>query len=116
MERDDWSLILPAYSRCVRITRDQKTIFAIDPAAFKDPEERELYNALQTLEKSPRGEGSVDDLLNAFVPVIPLINNFFEKVLVMDEDPAIRSNRLGLLQNISALAEGVADFSKLEGF
>ncbi len=116
VERDDWSLILPAYSRCVRITRDQKTTFTIDPAAFKEPEERELYGVLQAVEKSQRREGSVDDLLNAFVPVIPVINSFFEKVLVMDEDPAIRSNRLGLLQHISALAEGVADFSKLEGF
>jgi glycyl-tRNA synthetase beta subunit len=37
-------------------------------------------------------------------------------VLVMAEDPAVRANRLGLLQRIAALGKGVADFSKLEGF
>jgi glycyl-tRNA synthetase beta subunit len=34
----------------------------------------------------------------------------------MDEDQAVRSNRLALLQRIVLLAEGVVDFSKLEGF
>jgi glycyl-tRNA synthetase len=34
----------------------------------------------------------------------------------MAEEPAVRQNRLGLLQRIAALADGVADLSKLEGF
>ena len=34
----------------------------------------------------------------------------------MAEDEKVRNNRLGLLQRIAALAEGVADFSRLEGF
>ena len=31
-------------------------------------------------------------------------------VMVMDDDLALRHNRLALLQNIAALADGVADF------
>ena len=116
VEREDWNLILPAYSRCVRITRDQKTLYTIDPGVFNEPAERDLYAAMVQLEKTPRRSGSVDDLLNAFTPIIPVINEFFDKVLVMDEDLAVRLNRLGILQHISALADGVADFSKLEGF
>jgi glycyl-tRNA synthetase beta subunit len=34
----------------------------------------------------------------------------------MAEDERLRLNRLGLLQRIAALAEGVADLSRLEGF
>ena len=48
--------------------------------------------------------------------MIPAISKFFDDVLVMAEDKALRENRLGLLQRIAALAKGVADFSKLEGF
>jgi glycyl-tRNA synthetase beta subunit len=48
--------------------------------------------------------------------MIPAISKFFDEVLVMAEDPAVRANRLGLLQRIAAMAKGVADFSKLEGF
>jgi glycyl-tRNA synthetase beta subunit len=54
--------------------------------------------------------------LNAFLPMIPAVNRFFDDVLVMTEEASTRENRLGLLQRISALAEGVADMSKLEGF
>ena len=63
-----------------------------------------------------RAPGSVDDFLNAFVPMIPAVNEFFDKVLVMAEDKALQENRLGLLQRIAALADGIADLSKLEGF
>jgi glycyl-tRNA synthetase beta subunit len=58
----------------------------------------------------------VDGFLNAFLPMIPAVNRFFDDVLVMTEEASTRENRLGLLQRISALAEGVADMSKLEGF
>jgi len=48
--------------------------------------------------------------------VIPKINTFFDDVLVMVEDQNVRNNRLGMLQRIAALADGVADMSRLEGF
>jgi len=37
-------------------------------------------------------------------------------VLVMDEDKAKRANRLALVRRVVELADGIADFSKLEGF
>ena len=58
----------------------------------------------------------MDSLFQAFLPAVPAINRFFEAVLVMAEDPAVRANRLGLLQRVAALAEGTVDLSKLEGF
>jgi glycyl-tRNA synthetase len=114
--RPNWHTILPAYARCVRITRDQKEIYPVDPADFTDPEEQDLYQALQAAESRPRSPGSVNDFLAAFEPMIPAINRFFDNVLVMAEDKRLRNNRLGLLQRIAGLAEGVADMSKLEGF
>ena len=58
VERADWSEILPAYSRCVRITRDQKELFTVNPDAFVEPAERELYEVLKTAEAQPRSEGA----------------------------------------------------------
>jgi glycyl-tRNA synthetase beta subunit len=75
-----------------------------------------LYQALLKATETPRQTGSVNDMLNAFLPMIPAVNEFFDTVLVMAEDAAIRGNRLGLLQRIAALTSGVADFSRLEGF
>jgi glycyl-tRNA synthetase len=116
VSRPDWHTILPAYARCVRITRDLPQTYVIDPTAFAEPQEIGLYRALQVAEAAPHLPGSPDDLWNAFLPMIPIINQFFDTVLVMVEDPALRFNRLALLQRIAALASGVADFSRLEGF
>ena len=116
VERKDWNTLLPGYARCVRITRDQKARFAIQVGAFTEDAEKKLFAALEQAEKRVRTPGSVDDFLNAFIPMIPAINEFFDKVLVMAEDKTMQENRLGLLQRISALANGIADLSKLEGF
>jgi glycyl-tRNA synthetase len=114
--RDDWNTILPAYSRCVRITRSAAIAASLNPELFTHDSERRLYAALQAAESIERTPGSVDDFLNAFLPMIPPIDQFFEDVLVMDQDKKVRQNRLALLQRISNLANGVADLSKLEGF
>jgi glycyl-tRNA synthetase len=116
VERPDWSLVLPAFARCVRITRDQKQVFPVGEQRFVEAEEKALFRALQQAEKQPRAAGSLDDFLHAFLPMIPAVNAFFEKVLVMADDPALRENRLGLLQRIAALSGGAADLGRLEGF
>jgi glycyl-tRNA synthetase len=115
-KRPDWVTILPTYARCVRITRDLKERYAVQPELLDHADEQELYQSLLAAEGTPRRPGSVDDFFTAFLPMMPAIIRFFDTVLVMAEDPAIRANRLGMLQRIAALAKGVADFSLLEGF
>jgi glycyl-tRNA synthetase len=104
--RSDWHEILPAYARCVRIIRDLEEIYSVNTGDFELSAEQALYQALLTAEGLERKGGSVNDFLDAFTPLIPLINNFFDQVLVMTEAEAQRQNRLALLQRISALAEG----------
>ena len=116
VERKDWSTILPAFARCVRITRSLKEQFKVKEKVFAEPEEKNLFAALQKAETAPRLEGSVDDFLQAFIPMIPAVNAFFDKVLVMAEDETIRQNRLALVGEIANLSSGIADLSKLEGF
>ena len=114
--RPDWPATLAAYARCVRITRDQPQRYTVLPASFVDPAESDLQAAIQAAEAELGQAGSLEDFFRAFQPLIAAINRFFEAVLVMAEDPAVRANRLGLLQQVAALAAGLADFSKLEGF
>jgi glycyl-tRNA synthetase len=114
--RPDWNAILPAYARCVRITRDLTERQPLEADLLVEEAEKTLFAALLAAEKTPRKAGSVDDFLNAFQPMIPPIDRFFDLVLVMAEDHILRRNRLGLLQRIAALADGVADLSRLEGF
>ena len=114
--RPDWNEILPAFSRCVRITRDLEKVNPVDPKLFQEPQEKALYKAWQDASQGIGDSRSIDVVLNNFVTMIPAINDFFDTVLVMAEDPQVRENRLGLLQAIAGMAAGKADFSRLEGF
>ena len=44
----------------------------------------------------------------------PHVDRFFDKVLVMAEDPMVRQNRLRLLGKLDALFTSVADLSQIE--
>ncbi len=118
--RPDWSTILPAYARCVRIVRaapaEARMPRTVSEARFVEGAERSLFAALQKAEAERRAPGSIDDFLKAFLPMIPAVNAFFDKVLVMAEEKELQENRLALVGRVAALADGVADLSKLEGF
>jgi glycyl-tRNA synthetase len=115
--REDWSSILDGYARCVRIVRsaglDDKPL-TIDDGKFVEKEERDLHAAIQS--SAVNRPSSVDEFLEIVTKLIPSITAFFDKVLVMAEDAKVKENRLGLLQKIASLANGIADLSKLEGF
>lgn len=114
--RPDWMEILPAYSRCVRITRDLTDIYPVTPNAFVEPIEGEMYEAVLQVENQGGDTSSVDVVVGLFLPLVPIINRHFDLVLVMTDDQAVRENRLGLLQRIAGLIKTIADFSYLEGF
>ena len=116
VNRSDWGRVLPTYSRCVRITRDLTEIYPIEANLLREDSERELYAGLMSVMNVNRREGSIADFFHIFMPLVPVINQFFDEVLVMAEDQNLRKNRLGMLQQIAFLARGVADFSQLEGF
>jgi glycyl-tRNA synthetase len=117
VEREDWETILPGYARCVRIIRsaqvDAKKL-KMDSKKFVEAEERSLYQAIQ--ENVKARPSTVDEFLNIVVKLIPSINAFFDKVLVMVEDEKIKQNRLALVGQVANLSHGIADLSKLEGF
>ena len=117
--RDDWARILDNYARCVRITRQFEERFPLRPARFVQPAEEELYAAYQEARKQVTPQSTVDEFLTAFLPLVDIIDWYFAResgVLVMAEERALRENRLAQLQHIAALADGIVDLSRLEGF
>jgi glycyl-tRNA synthetase len=117
VKRPDWTPILDGYARCVRIIRSVKTedrgSKTVEEAKFIEEAERGLYTAFKTVDGQP---STVDELLFSVEKLIPAINTFFDKVLVMADDPAVKQNRLALVGQIASLSVGLADLSKLEGF
>ncbi len=115
VERKDWDELLPAYSRCVRIIRSAKvdsSDFVVNKSKLVEDAEKELHAAVSKV-SAPT---SIDDFLKTVENLVPAINTFFDNVLVMDEDEAVKQNRLALVGKIASLADGLADLSHLEGF
>jgi len=79
VNRKDWSTILPAFARCVRITRDQKQTFKVDPKNFAEKSEESLFKALERAESASRHAGSVDDFLNAFCSHDPICHRILRQ-------------------------------------
>lgn len=114
--RADWLDLLNAYGRCIRIVRDQPVEFEFAPGADPHPATAALWEAYRQARAQVTPESDVDRLLTALWPAIPVINRFFDEVLVMDPDKALREGRLGLLQALWRLSNGVVDLTRLEGF
>jgi glycyl-tRNA synthetase len=115
--RPDWDDILNAYARCVRIVRGLDERYTVRPDLYSEPAEKALYTAYQQARASLTSNSSmaaVIDVLNDIL--VQPINTFFDKVLVMADDEAVKQNRLALLQDIRDLPGGYADFSELQGF
>jgi glycyl-tRNA synthetase beta chain len=88
----------------------------VDPARLEDGAENDLYAAFQKLEpqvESDYGIGDFTGALKALATAKPVIDRYFDDVLVMADDPAIRANRLALLRHVAQTMNRVADISKL---
>jgi glycyl-tRNA synthetase len=116
VEREDWADILNSYSRCVRIVRGFEETFPLNPALFAEPATVGLYEVYLRASQRIKPQSSIDELMEELRSMIPAITRFFDDVLVMADERALRDNRLALLQCIAALAAGVVDLTKVEGF
>ncbi len=87
-----------------------------DPARFTCAEERSLYDTVQPLTADVEAyarRGEYERALRRLAGLRDTVDAFFEQVMVMADDPAVRENRLALLAQLAALFGSVADISQL---
>jgi glycyl-tRNA synthetase beta chain len=88
----------------------------VDPKLLQEDAEKALYETYLVI-KDPVEKSIADkkypDALANIVEIKSAVDLFFDKVMVMVEDEAIKKNRLHLLYNISQLFSQLADFSKI---
>ncbi len=104
-EEEEFKKVVEAYRRVVRILPSNWEEDMVDESLFREEEEKALWNAFKSLEDVQ------DPMALAFLK--KPIDDFFDKVLVMDKDESIRRNRLALLYRIKKLFNRFADFSKV---
>jgi glycyl-tRNA synthetase beta chain len=123
VESEDGVNLLAGYKRAANIlTAEEKkgTRIAekVSPDLFATDDERSLFETLQDVENLAALAISDEDFEGAMTRLATLrapIDNFFDHVLVNDEDDRIRANRLALLERIRAATATVCDFSKISG-
>ena len=89
----------------------------VDRALFTDPVEDRL--ASQVLAVAPEVEamlarGDYTEAMSALAGLRTGVDDFFDRVQVMTDDPAVRGNRLALLARIGDLFLETADISRLQ--
>jgi glycyl-tRNA synthetase beta chain len=87
-----------------------------DPARMAEPAEQELWQSyLGTQPKVEQARERRDYLsaLRLLASMRGAVDQFFDKVLVMAEDPAVKGNRLALLSKLAEMLRSVADISQM---
>jgi glycyl-tRNA synthetase beta chain len=88
----------------------------VNPDLLMEKEERDLFSTLSIVGNNALPMIAQGDFARAqgiIFKVQPVLNTFFDKVLVMAEDKNTRQNRLGLLQSIARILLGIADYSQV---
>src|SRR5581483_11392056 len=89
-----------------------------NPALYSLAEEKALADAIDLAKVEAAVAVLSEDFtsaMGAIAKLRPVVDAFFDKVKVNDDDPKVRENRLKLLNEIRAATRAVADFSKIEG-
>ncbi|NGO50904.1 glycine--tRNA ligase subunit beta [Allomesorhizobium camelthorni] len=123
LETEDGKNLLAGTKRAVNILSIESkkgTLIAeaVDPALLREDAEKALFAAVNQAESQAAQAIQNEDFSAAMRALSALrepVDSFFERVLVNDEDIAIRANRLALLARIRAATGQVADFSKIAG-
>jgi glycyl-tRNA synthetase beta chain len=87
-----------------------------DPAMLREPAERTLFEALQKATRQAAAlyqQGDYAGYLSTFAVLKAPVDAFFDSVMVMVDDAALRRNRLALLEDLRREMNRIADLSRL---
>lgn len=121
-EMPDFAPLAAAFKRAANILKQaekQKTPVAptVDASLIAEDAERALHAAVTAMETEVRALIVRRDYRAALLRMValkPSLDSFFEKVMVMAEDPAVRANRLALLSLTTGIFASIADLSQLQ--
>jgi glycyl-tRNA synthetase beta chain len=114
-QREDFEALAVAFKRVVNIIKGGVPE-TVRPELLQADCEKQLATAVARAAEEVRalvGQGDYAAALQAVAALRPPVDAFFDGVMVMAEDAALRTNRLALLTAVARLFEGIADFSRI---
>ena len=117
-ERDSPQLegVYTAYDRANRLAgrAADEAAAELDRSLLREEAEQALAEGLGAASAAVSADGDARAGLAAGSSLAPLVERFFDDVLVMDEDPAVRANRLRLLLDVRDTLGRLGDFAQLQ--
>lgn len=112
------SALAAANKRIANILRKQPPAGAgVDPELFCEDAEKQLYQQLKALDAGVAEQFAQADYLpglERLAQLRPAVDRFFDEVMVMVDDSAVKNNRLALLDELLQSFRLVADFSRIQ--
>ena len=90
----------------------------VDVLRLRESAEVRLFDSMRALRDAvatATAQHEYAGALGRLAQLRPAVDAFFDQVMVMDENPQLRANRLSLLAQLQGLFAGVADLSRLPG-
>src|SRR3989442_5918881 len=90
----------------------------VNPDLLERGPERDLYSAVREAAskvQTQKRSGKYQEALEAIAGLRKVVDQFFDGVMVMAENEAVRNNRLALLAELLREFTTVADFSEIGG-
>jgi glycyl-tRNA synthetase beta chain len=120
LELPEAASLTAANKRISNILRKANTTPPVEVDVLRLHEEAEvrLFDAMGGLREAVTGDiarREYTSALGRLALLRPAVDTFFDKVMVMDENPQLRANRLSLLAQLRGLFTGIADLSRLPG-
>jgi glycyl-tRNA synthetase beta chain len=118
-ESADFAAISAAFKRIKNILRqaEEKKFAVGSPKDAKlAPEAQQLADAAAALAPKVaklREQRAYGEALALIATLRPVVDGFFDKVMVLDPDPAVRGANLGLIDEVLRGFSGIADFSEI---
>jgi glycyl-tRNA synthetase beta chain len=115
-EWKDFESIVIAFKRAMNILKGSPFKREINPSLFAESVEQNLYQSFLKAKQKISLHLDKREYHDALIEMTQMkkpIDEFFDGVMVMVEDEAVRNNRLALLEEIGKLFLRIADFSKL---
>ena len=118
---EDFESISVAFKRMKNILRQaqegkKRIAERFDPKLLEEEAENALAGQLPHIAgvvERHRAQGDYAAALREISKLRPLVDKFFDKVMVMVEDEKLRANRLALLQKLLCDFSTIADFSEI---
>jgi len=115
-DEEAFTVLAASYKRIRNIIKENEDV-SVDETIFVESAEKELHSCYQTVKTEMMellAQGDYVSGMQAMLKLKQPVDSFFDDVMVMADDAAVRINRLNMLTAIGELILQVGDISKIQ--